>query len=311
MSAAVHSVHRFVFSVPDLAEAQTFYTAFGLEVVPLDGTLALRTFGHSHTWGTVLQHSGLKRLLHVTYGAYAREIDALHSRAAAAGALIDCPAHARGMADAHQGFWLRDPDGIPAQILVTDKVSPSAATVPSPTTPTQPGHAAAHPRSQTKPVRPRYLSHILRFTPDVPAMTRFCAEVLGLRLSDRSGEIIAFIHTPHGSDHHLVAFAKSHAPGLHHSSWDVGSVEEVGLGAEQMRAAGWDQGWGLGRHVLGSNHFHYVRDPWGSFCEYSSGIDFIPPGLEWPAADHPPADALYVWGPPPPPDFITNHEYPA
>ena len=29
---AVHSVDRFVFTVPDLAEAQRFYTAFGLDV---------------------------------------------------------------------------------------------------------------------------------------------------------------------------------------------------------------------------------------------------------------------------------------
>ena len=28
--------------------------------------------------------------------------------------------------------------------------------------------------------------------------------------------------------------------------------------------------------VLGSNYFHYVRDPWGSFAEYSCDIDYIP-----------------------------------
>ena len=78
-----------------------------------------------------------------------------------------------------------------------------------------------------------------------------------------------------------------------------------------MREAGWGQGWGLGRHVLGSNHFHYVRDPWGSYAEYSSGIDFVPHDLDWPAADHPPADSFYVWGPPPPEDFVTNYEVPA
>jgi catechol 2,3-dioxygenase-like lactoylglutathione lyase family enzyme len=166
-------------------------------------------------------------------------------------------------------------------------------------------------RSRAAPVHPRYLSHILQFTPDVARMRAFCDRVLGLRLSDRSGEHIAFLHTPHGSDHHLVAFAQSHAPGLHHSSWDVGSVDEVGRGMEQMRTAGWAAGWGVGRHVLGSNFFHYVEDPWGSYCEYSAGIDYVPAGLDWPAADHPPEDSLYVWGPALPPQFITNHEQPA
>ena len=160
-------------------------------------------------------------------------------------------------------------------------------------------------------MRPRHLSHVLFFSPDVPRMTAFVQEVLGLRLSDQSADIVAFLHGAHGSDHHLVAFAKSHAPGLHHSSWDVGCLDDVGNGAEQMRAAGFDKGWGLGRHVLGSNYFHYVRDPWGSHAEYSFDIDFVPHDLDWPAADHPVHDSFYVWGPAVPEDFTTNFEQPA
>ena len=63
-----------------------------------------------------------------------------------------------------------------------------------------------------------------------------------------------------------------------------------------------------GRHVIGSNYFRYVRDPWGSFAEYSYDIDFIPADVEWKAADHEPADSFYVWGPPVPDYFIVNHE---
>ena len=208
-------------------------------------------------------------------------------------------------------MWLRDPDGLAIQLVVADKVSPSCPSPAMPQTPPQPGQGAAPSRSQAALVRPRYLSHILQFTADVTHMRAFCEEVLGLRLSDHSGDVIAFMHTPHGSDHHLVAFAKSHAPGLHHSSWDVGNVDEVGRGMEQMRNAGWGKGWGVGRHVLGSNFFNYVEDPWGSFCEYSAGIDFVPHDLDWPAADHPPEDSLYVWGPAVPDNFITNQEQPA
>lgn len=112
----------------------------------------------------------------------------------------------------------------------------------------------------------------------------------------------------HGSDHHLIAFAKSSAPGLHHCSWDVPSVNDVGLGAMQMADKGFSAGWGLGRHVLGSNYFHYVRDPWGSYCEYSSDIDYIPVTCNWDASDHPPEDSFYLWGPEPPKDFVTNYE---
>ena len=76
----------------------------------------------------------------------------------------------------------------------------------------------------------------------------------------------------------------------------------------QMTAKGYTQGWGLGRHVLGSNYFHYIRDPWGSYSEYSCDMDYIPAGERWPAADHEADDAFYVWGPKPPADWTHNHE---
>lgn len=303
---AVHSVDRFVFSVPDLQVAQDFYTAFGLDVRRLGERLDLHTFGHPHCWASIFQAGECKQLQYVRYGIFAEDEAAFRARIDDAG--IGIAPHALGEAG---GFWFRDPDGVAAQMVVSPKVSPSAKTVPSKVAPVSAGRGAAPSRSTVAKVFPRNLSHILRFTPDVPRMLAFSHDVLGLRLSDHSADIIAFIHTPHGSDHHLVAFAKSHAPGLHHSSWDVGSVEEVGCGSEQMRNAGWGKGWGVGRHVLGSNYFNYVRDPWGSYCEYSFDIDFVAPDLDWPAADHPPQDSLYVWGPALPEDFITNYEVPA
>lgn len=157
-------------------------------------------------------------------------------------------------------------------------------------------------------MHPRRLSHVLYFSPDVPRIIDFARDVLGLALSDQSRDIIAFMHSVHGSDHHLVAFAKSDRPGMHHSSWDVGSIDEIGRGSEQMRAGGYTEGWGVGRHVLGSNYFYYVQDPWKSWAEYSFDIDFIPPGANWKAGDFPPEDSLYVWGPGVHPEFITNFE---
>lgn len=301
----VHSVHRFVFSVPQLQEARRFYEAFGLDVRQVGERLDLYTAGHPHGWASVHAGDAPKRLQYLSYGIYAQDLPAFRDRIERHG--LGCAPHP--LSDG-TGLWLRDPDGTPLQLLVAPKVSPSARSRRRARPRVAAGHGAAPARSQVQAVRPRALSHILLFTPDVPRMLRFGTEILGLRLSDRSSDVIAFLHGAHGSDHHLVAFAKSHAPGLHHSSWEVGSIDEVGCGAEQMRAAGFDRGWGLGRHVLGSNYFHYVRDPWGSFAEYSFDIDFIPHDLEWPAADHPPEDSLYVWGPAVPDDFIINHEQP-
>jgi hypothetical protein len=70
------------------------------------------------------------------------------------------------------------------------------------------------------------------------------------------GNGVAFMHAIHGSDHHVLAFAQSTAPGMHHCSWDVAGIDEIGLGAMSMADKGYQKGWGLGRHVLGSNALH-------------------------------------------------------
>lgn len=301
---AVHSLDRFVLSVPDLRDAERFFTAFGLEVRASNGRLDLYTAGHPQCWGAVHAGTGTgKRLEYLRFGIDLQDMERIRARIASAG--LGCEPHPLGE---DSGLWLRSPDGVPLQLVVAPKVSPSHKTPHATAAPVVAGNRAAPARSQMKPVRPRSLSHILCFTPDVDRMIRFCSVVLGLRLSDRSGDAIAFLHGAHGSDHHLIAFAKSSGPGLHHTSWTVDSMDQVGSGAEQMRAAGFTRGWGIGRHVLGSNYFHYVRDPWGSWVEYSFDMDFVPHDLDWPAGDHAAEDSFYAWGPSVPEDFTNNHE---
>jgi catechol 2,3-dioxygenase-like lactoylglutathione lyase family enzyme len=174
---------------------------------------------------------------------------------------------------------------------------------------TAPGESAAVFNSSAPKIRPRHMSHFAIYTSDVVAATAWYERVLGLRLSDGSGPVVAFLHGAHGSDHHLLALVGSTHRGLHHSSWDVGSVQEVGLGSAQMMRAGYKQGWGVGRHVLGANYFYYASDPWGSHAEFSADIDYIPADCDWPAnSAHDPADSFYLWGPDLPEGFVTNTE---
>jgi len=301
----VHSLDRFVFTVPDVAPAEAFYREFGLDVRRDGDRLDLYTHGHPHCWGTLHGNGQPKRLQYLRFAAYADDFDALARRMREAGA---CDPHP--LSDG-EGAWTRDADGVPVQVVVGPKVSPATAAAPTPVAAPAAGKGAAPSRSAAPLVHPRRLSHVLLFSPDVPRQAAFYERVLGLRLADRSADIIAFMYGAHASDHHMIAFAKSNAPGLHHSSWDVGSFDDVGVGAEHMRAQGHTHGWGVGRHVLGSNYFYYVRDPWGSWAEYSYGIDFVPADLEWPAADHAPEDSFYLWGPAVPDDFIVNREAPA
>ena len=301
---AVHSLHRFVFTVPDLDAAASFYSDFGLDVRRSGGRVDLHTFGHPHRWGSIHQQPGAKRLQYVSFGAFPADYEAIVARLQKLGVRTTAP---HSLAD-EEGIWFVDPEGTPVQLVVSGKVTPADKAAAARSEPAAPGAGAAPSRSRAGTVKPRRLSHILLFTSDVMRSVRFYSDALGLRLSDYSGDIIAFLHGVHSSDHHLIAFAKSDGPGLHHSSWDVATFDDVGLGMQQMIDRGHTAGWGVGRHVLGSNYFRYVRDPWGSFAEYSYDIDFIPATLEWQARDHPPEDSFYVWGPPVPDDFIVNHE---
>jgi catechol 2,3-dioxygenase-like lactoylglutathione lyase family enzyme len=302
-TTAVHSLHRFVFSVPDLAKAEDFYRAFGLDVRPADTRIDLHTFGHPHRWGSIYRGDGAKRLEYLSFSAYPDDYERLVKRLEERHVPLSQP---HRLAD-EKGVWVTDPEGVAIQIVVGDKASPAAKeAAPVPTTTL--GKGAAPSRSKVNPTRPRRLSHVLLFSSDVPRSVRFYTETLGLRLSDHSGDVIAFLHGAHASDHHMLAFAKSDGPGLHHSSWDVATLDDVGVGMQQMIDRGYPDGWGVGRHVIGSNYFRYVRDPWGSFAEYSYDIDFIAADVEWKAADHAIEDSFYVWGPPVPDYFIVNHE---
>ena len=303
---AIHSIDRFAISVPELDAARRFFTAFGLDVRERAGGLALYTHGGEHCWATVHESGRPKRLEYLSFGAFPDDIEALVERARGLGVALEDP---HPLSDG-RGIWMRDPDGIAVQMVAAGKVTPATPTAiePPPAVVNAVGAEIAPTRSKGGPVRPQRLSHLLLFCTDVPRSLRFYMDVLGLRLSDRSQDLIAFSHGAHSSDHHLLAWVKSEAPGLHHSSWIVRNVDEIGLGMEQTLAAGFTEGWGVGRHVVGSNYFYYARDPWGSFAEFACGIDFIDAATDWPAADYPPEDSFYLWGPAVPEHFTINHE---
>ena len=298
----VHSLDQFVLAVPDLKPAQDFYGSFGLDVEEAGHGLTLKTVDHEHGWGRVIE-GGRKRLHHVSFGCYAEDLPCLRVRVGEENGIdiVDPPP---GFAS--NGFWFRDPAGVLIEVKVAPKTSAdhkmAGAWSSCPA-----GVAGAPVRAKAPAVRPRRLSHMLMFTPDVDGAIDFYSRNLGLALADRS-DAVAFMYGIHGSDHHILAFARSDAPGMHHCSWDVGGIDEIGLGAMAMHDKGYRKGWGLGRHVLGSNYFHYVQDPWGSFAEYSADIDYIPASARWQAGVHKPEDSFYLWGPEPPADFTHNYE---
>jgi len=304
---AVRSLLHYALEVPDQAVGQRYYRDFGLADDSRGGA-AVRLRPARQSRDSVLLYEGpRKRLHHLCLGATGEDFVRTREEIRRAGVTeVDPPRQVP-----EGGLWLRDPDGNLLNVREEDAPAPGPAE--SPTAFNGPGYA---PRQAVRgapardlAVAPRRLGHVLLFTPDIDRQVDFYSRVLGLKLSDRSQDIIAFLRCT--TDHHNVALLKSSAPGFHHASFEVGGVDEIGMGAARMADRGWQPGWGFGRHVIGSNFFYYIRDPWGSFAEYFYDIDQIPESCAWEPRDFPADDSLYVWGPPVPADFGENKEAPA
>ena len=152
-------------------------------------------------------------------------------------------------------------------------------------------------------VRPRKLGHTVLGSTNYRATTAFFVDGLGFKVSDRIKDVGAFMRC--STDHHNVLVLAAPVTFLHHTSWQVNDVDDVGRGAFAMLEGKPERHvWGLGRHYAGSNFFWYLKDPAGNFSEYYSDMDCIVQDQLWTPEDLEGAQGLFSWGPPPPPSFL-------
>ena len=301
---SVRSLQHIALAVPDPGLGRQFYADFGLEGRDAGSRIVMRCHGRNQDQ-VILLEGRKRRMHHVCFGTKPELIDGLTRRLEAAGCpLLDPPNEAPA-----DGLWVRDPDGLLVNVRVAEPAPWRDAPEWRINTPGhysrvgRPGHPDRH-----MAIRPRRLGHALRFTPNFTRQLDFYTRLLGLRLSDRSQSLVAFLHAEGGSDHHIFGFIAGDRRGFHHASFEVANIDEIGIGGTRLRDKGYRDGWGFGRHVIGSNFFHYIRDPWNGLAEYFCDIDYIPAGMDWQPRDYPLEDSLHVWGPAVPADFGTNFE---
>jgi catechol-2,3-dioxygenase len=117
-------------------------------------------------------------------------------------------------------------------------------------------------------------------TVNLEATMRFFTEGIGFKVSDYIGDKGAFMRC--SVDHHNVLALAAPVNFLHHTSWQVDDIDDVGRGAKAMLQNNPERHiWGLGRHHAGSNFFWYLKDPAGNFSEYYSDMDCIPEDEIW------------------------------
>jgi len=290
---SLHRLSSITIGVPDVPTVAAYYTQFGLD------ELAPGRFGTDEGGDQLrLRRAPSRRLLALEVGADDPEDLA---RVAAGLDRLGVPTE-------------RDADSVSAiepvtAVRATVRLAPRLARPPASRTPYNGPNRADRPNGRAPgilragPVRPRKLGHVVLGSTDEEASRRFFTEGLGFKVSDRIAGHAAFLRC--SSDHHNVLVQAAPVNFLHHSSWQVDDVDEVGRGAMAMLEDHPERHvWGLGRHHIGSNFFWYLRDPAGNFAEYYSDLDEILDDQLWKPEVFEGARGLYNWGPPPPPSFL-------
>jgi catechol 2,3-dioxygenase-like lactoylglutathione lyase family enzyme len=289
----LHQLTSVTIGVPNVGPTADYYADFGLTDLG-DGSFATIDGGQQ----LKIARAPSRRLLELTIGVDdADDLDRI------AGGLARL-----GITTARDVGSLRAEEPV-AGFAATVEVRPRLEQPPTDPTPYNgPGRPErADQRApgllRHEPVRPLKLGHVVIGSTDYAATSRFFAEGLGFKASDYIKDTAAFLRC--STDHHNVLVLASPVNFLHHTSWQVEDVDEIGRGACAMLEGHPERHvWGLGRHYAGSNFFWYLKDPAGSFSEYYSDMDCIIDDQLWTPETLEGARGLFTWGPPPPPSFL-------
>jgi len=298
---SLHRLTSITLGVPSVDATAGFFRAFGLSETTA-GTFATRDGGEQVHLEQARKRS-LRRL-----GVGALDDDDL-GRIAARAEAFDVALRVE---------WGRTADGA-SELLVHEPVTGAAVSV-TVAPPLVVAAAAAEPMNgpgqhvvrsdrpspavmETGPVQVSNLTHLVLGTPDQPTTLRFATEVLGFEISDQIPGVIAF--TRCGELHHNLAVQAAPVSFVHHVAFEVDTVDDVVRGGSAMVQADPDrQMWGVGRHAIGSNWFWYLREPGGTFIEYTADIDRISSQDLYQPKQWRGHEFLYSFGPPPPKEFL-------
>jgi len=293
----LHRLSSVTVGVPDTATTSDYYTQFGLTPEGTDGWFSTRDGGRQLR----IVHAPSRRMVEIVVGA-----DDADDIAAAASRLQRLGIAAKLKGDSPGKLVALEPaTGVRAGLRVEPRIHQPEA----PRTPYNgPGRVdrtdnRAPGIERTAAVRPRKLGHAVLGSTNFDATLAFFRDGLGFKVSDLMGDVGAFLRC--STDHHNILVLRAPVAFLHHTSWQVDDVDEIGRGAMAMLEDHPERHvWGLGRHHAGSNFFWYLKDPAGNFSEYYSDLDCVLDDALWKPEVFEGAKGLFNWGPPPPPSFI-------
>ena len=296
----LHRLTSITLGVPDVDATSSFFTDFGLtpSVTPVQDSARLATRDGGDQ--VELVAAPTRRLARLGVGAeHADDIERIARRAEAS-------PHADVVDLDTERLVLRErATGLRVEVTVAAPYSapPTSHTFNRPGVSPERVDVPAASVLTADPVQPSNLTHVVYGTPNQPATLSFFTDVVGFEISDQVPGIIAF--TRCGPVHHNLAVQAAPVAYPHHVAFEVDDIDDVVRGGQAMIDADPDRHmWGVGRHAIGSNWFWYLREPGGTFVEYTADIDRISEQDRYRPKDWQGHEFLYSFGPPPPPEFL-------
>jgi catechol 2,3-dioxygenase-like lactoylglutathione lyase family enzyme len=290
----LHRLTSITLGVPDVAASSAFFTEFGLDATT-GGWHSTRDGGQQ----LQLVSAPTRRLKRLGVGA--SDADDL-ARIAARVASVGLGSIVEHTADR---LVLTEPaTGLLVEVSVADWYSAPA----SPHSFNRPAgverfDVPAPSVMASDSAKPSNLTHVVYGTPDQPTTLRFFTDVIGFEISDEVPGIIAF--TRCSELHHNFAIQAAPVAFPHHIAFEMDDVDDVVRSGQRMVDTDPQRHmWGLGRHAIGSNWFWYLREPGGTFVEYTADIDRISAQDLYQPKDWKGHEYLYSFGPATPREFL-------
>ncbi|MBN8629871.1 MAG: VOC family protein [Rhodobacterales bacterium] len=159
---------------------------------------------------------------------------------------------------------------------------------------------------------PKCADHVNFTAVDPKTWAEEMAAACGFILSQRTtGYEISWMRAADGR-HHTVAAVKSHAPGVHHISWEFNAFEDFKRLGDALTCEDRRLVWGPGRHGAGDNLFLYFKAPGGFLFECIAEMemihdDLLPTRIADPGENLSNWKVVNQWGALPPREWVEHH----
>jgi catechol-2,3-dioxygenase len=253
-SSRVVAVRSVALTVPDLVQAEAFYTTiWRLEIAARTANaIYLRGTGADHHLLALHQAPGPARIRFVTLRARSRAaLEEAVQHAPKAGGRVLQEASSVTEPGGGTAALIGDADGRIFQLVWGDE-----------------RHADAC-EERDRPIR---LAHAVLNCHNVESTQKFMEEVFDFSLSDRT-RIMAFMRCDR--DHHSLALGDTDNDALNHIAFLMPDMDSVMRGGGRMKDAGYAIEWGPGRHGPGNNAFNYFIGPFDVVIEYTAEVQQV------------------------------------